>query len=203
MINKNSKKHRIRKNKKLQRQLLSKKQINDYSFNILKNLLTLVDFKEISIIHSFLPIRENKEVDTFLILSALKDLFSNLKFATPILQDSGEDFEHWTFSLETVFQLNKYLTPEPATKEQRVGLDQIDIILVPLLAFDLKGDRIGYGKGTYDKFLKGVNEHCLEIGLGLEICKVDLIPAEEHDMKLDAVITEKSTYIFSDKIRKS
>lgn len=71
----------------------------------------------------------------------------------------------------------------------------LDVIVVPLVAFDLEGNRIGMGGGYYDRFLKRYPK-AQKIGLAYEFQKVDEIPAEPHDIRLNAVVTEKQTYTF-------
>ena len=70
--------------------------------------------------------------------------------------------------------------------------EKIDVIIVPLLAFDEKRKRLGYGGGYYDRYLKDFKG--LKIGVGFEAQKNTDLPEEEHDIPLDIIITEKSAY---------
>lgn len=82
--------------------------------------------------------------------------------------------------------------PEPA-KKLAVPVEELDIIILPVVAFDINGNRIGYGKGYYDKFLAEFNNKqrkIIKIGLAFECQKFDSIPCESHDQKLDYIITE-------------
>jgi len=72
---------------------------------------------------------------------------------------------------------------------REVSLDKIDLILVPGVVFDESGNRIGHGMGYYDKLLKN-SKKALHIGLAFEMQIVDNIPAEEHDVKVDKIVTE-------------
>ena len=72
---------------------------------------------------------------------------------------------------------------------------QLDVVIVPLLAFDRQGNRIGMGGGYYDRFLKKYPA-ALKIGLAFELQKIENIPVEPHDVPLDAIITEDGTYTF-------
>ena len=84
---------------------------------------------------------------------------------------------------------------EPSDGEIFTGY--IDTVILPLIGFDKEGYRIGYGGGFYDAFIaKNSNRIGMKIGLAYECQKVDSIPKEEHDQKLDIVITEKNVYIF-------
>ena len=79
------------------------------------------------------------------------------------------------------------LEPIEATK---IDLKNIDLVLVPGIAFDIGGHRIGYGFGFYDKFLKKVPK-AIKIGLAFDFQVVDEIPHEEHDVPVDFIITEQ------------
>ncbi|MGC8767563.1 MAG: 5-formyltetrahydrofolate cyclo-ligase [Brevinematia bacterium] len=82
---------------------------------------------------------------------------------------------------------------EPNLSETFSG--EIDIVIVPLVAFDEKGYRIGYGGGFYDRFLKS-NKVKLKVGLAYEIQKVKNLQPDDFDEKLDIVITENNIYYF-------
>ncbi|MDR3259346.1 MAG: 5-formyltetrahydrofolate cyclo-ligase [Fusobacteriaceae bacterium] len=75
--------------------------------------------------------------------------------------------------------------------------DKIDMIIVPGIGFDKKGNRIGFGKGYYDKFLKNYKT-VLKIALAFEFQIINNIPTEEHDIKINKLISEKKLYHFSD-----
>jgi len=70
---------------------------------------------------------------------------------------------------------------------------QFDLVIVPLLGFDDKGNRLGRGKGWYDRFL-ALQPKALKVGVALEIQRVESIPVEVHDVALDVVFTEHATY---------
>ncbi|MDO4996223.1 MAG: 5-formyltetrahydrofolate cyclo-ligase [Bacilli bacterium] len=69
---------------------------------------------------------------------------------------------------------------------------KIDLMLVPLVVFDETCNRIGYGKGYYDRYLN--NKNINTIGIAYEEQKYSIIPQEEHDIKLDQIITDKKVY---------
>lgn len=86
-----------------------------------------------------------------------------------------------------------YEVPEPGEgAEAKVGPDSFDLVVVPGVAFDLKGSRIGYGKGYYDKFLKNVRSVIVALAYGFQVLSED-IPAEPHDMQVSAIVTERRT----------
>ncbi len=84
---------------------------------------------------------------------------------------------------------------EPEAEEVYTGT--IDLCIVPLVAFDDKGYRLGYGGGYYDRFLKEYESKIkLKLGLAYEKQKIEGIPAEEHDVTLDAICTENRIILF-------
>lgn len=89
------------------------------------------------------------------------------------------------------FILNKYNILEPDINNT-IEVDDFDVILVPIVAFDDKCNRLGHGKGYYDKFL--TNKKGLKIGLAYQIQKFEEIPTDLNDIKLDYIITENNTY---------
>lgn len=93
-------------------------------------------------------------------------------------------------------QVGAYGIMEPREYLQHiVPLKEAQIILVPLVAWDEQGYRIGHGKGYYDIALSGLVSS-FTVGLGLEVQKVIRIPVETHDIRLGAIVTEKRTLRF-------
>jgi 5-formyltetrahydrofolate cyclo-ligase len=85
---------------------------------------------------------------------------------------------------------------EPPEKEEIV-LKDIDVVVVPGVAFDRNGYRIGYGAGYYDNFLPKLKSDAKNIAVAFEMQLRDLIPVESHDVKMDMIITEQGIYTFS------
>ena len=93
-------------------------------------------------------------------------------------------------SLNNPFKINKYGIPEPAKGK----IVFPDILLVPLVAFDSKLNRIGYGKGYYDRILgrlKGKNKKMIAIGVAYSFQKCTYIPTNKYDFKLDYIFTDR------------
>ena len=92
-------------------------------------------------------------------------------------------------SLDGVFAINKYGIPEP--DDGRVVYP--DILLVPLVAFDKKLNRLGYGAGFYDRLIKSLKKrkNIITVGLAFDFQEVYLIPTSRHDQKLDYIVTNK------------
>lgn len=83
--------------------------------------------------------------------------------------------------------------PEPGREQLRpASVEDVELIVVPGVAFDLNGHRLGYGGGYYDRFLSGLAGRSIEkIGLAFELQLLPELPASAHDVKVDAIVTEE------------
>ena len=128
----------------------------------------------------------NYEIDAIKILENFERL--NFHISLPrIKKGSQMDFFDW--SSKDPLIINKYGIPEPISKTIRYP----DILLVPLVAYDKNLNRIGYGGGFYDRYIKKIKnkKKIITIGLAYSFQKVKKIPINKYDVKLDFVITEK------------
>tara|TARA_B100000795_G_scaffold158969_1_gene119467 strand:+ start:408 stop:953 length:546 start_codon:yes stop_codon:yes gene_type:complete len=164
------------------REKINKKNIK-IDFNKIINL-----FKEEKItkknIGGYYPI--NFEVDDLELLKKFEK--NNFKISLPIIKKNFQmDFYRWKFS--ELLKINKYGIPEPEAKI----LVYPDILLVPLVAFDKKLNRLGYGGGYYDRLIERLskNKKILKIGLALSEQKISKVPINKYDQRLDYIITNK------------
>lgn len=81
--------------------------------------------------------------------------------------------------------------PEPCQTGKDQSLEEVDLIVVPGVAFDLQGHRIGFGKGYYDRCLDQLSQHTTVVGLCHDFQLVDRIPAEGHDIRMQYIVTDK------------
>ncbi len=105
---------------------------------------------------------------------------------------------HYTIYPDTPLVENKLGIPEPLLQDQpQTALCSVKTVLVPLLAFDLQGHRVGYGGGYYDRFLADDVPHSRKIGLSLfgPVDSIDDVDAT--DVRLDACITPEQVYRFN------
>lgn len=185
----------LRKEALEQRLALSSKDywhLND----LLLNQIQKFDWSSISYLHLFLPIKEKKEVDTFEILSFFKHHFPQIKIIIPRCNFDNRSLEHVVFDYEhTVLVKSEQHIPEPLYGKI-IKEELIDVVLVPLLAFDKKGNRVGYGAGFYDRFLKKCSPQTLKIGLSLFGPILEEIEPDEYDVSLTHCITPNKTYTF-------
>ncbi len=160
------------------------------SQQICAKILTLPSYPDARKIAFYFAI--NGEVD----LSSLwQPCSQNKTYYFPVLSSSHLVFLPFTTS--TCLSKNKWGIPEPDLPlKEAIDAEAIEIMFLPLVAFDMNGTRLGMGGGYYDRTLKN-NTHTIRIGVAYEFQKQTYIPPAPWDQPLDAVITETSTYWFS------
>lgn len=156
-----------------------------------------IDWTKSNIVHVFLPIRKHNEVDTFSILNYFKLEHPKLKIVVPRTDFTNLSITNILYDHEyTILGRNKYDIPEPIHGKM-IRPELIDVVFVPLLAFDLKGNRAGYGKGFYDRFLSGCRSDVEKIGLSFFDPIEEISDVNEFDIPLDLCITPGKTWIFN------
>ena len=167
----------IRSKIKSERSALSSEEVKNLSNAITTNVLSLdlKDFNNVFIYRSF-----KNEVDTNRLISHF--LSQNKKLAYPVIKGDNMVAGAPKTSDESS---SKFGTVEPICYEE---LNEIDICFVPLIACDKNKNRLGFGKGYYDKFLS--THPCLKIGLCYDFQVVDNITAKPWDIPLDIIVTE-------------
>jgi len=168
---------------------------SEYS-NILYNFFfTSFDLSVLKVVHTFIPLEKNNEPDTWIIIDRIKREFPHIKISIPRI---GSDGNLENFYFEGIQQLkeNTWGILEPIQGIPTPS-EQIDLVLVPLLTFDLDGQRIGYGKGYYDRFLQMCRHDCKKVGLSFFDPTSLLIDANNYDVSLDSCITPARVINFS------
>lgn len=180
----------IRKQALKSRNSLNTSELRDLSNKISALLLKFnLSRKNIS---CFLPIKENKEVDT---IDLINKLCETNKIYVPVTDFINLDIHHIRYIPGDALKLNNYKIPEPVNQKDQVDSFQLDVFIIPLLASDIKGNRIGYGKGFYDRMLLSSNPNSLKIGLSF-FEPFDSIPSEPHDIPLTHLITPNRIFEF-------
>jgi 5-formyltetrahydrofolate cyclo-ligase len=143
--------------------------------------------------HLFLSMDNQKEVHTDVVLNILAGKDKEVVV-------SRSDFEscmmvHYLLTDNTKLALSSYGIPEPV-EGLEVPSVKIDVVFVPLLAFDGKGHRVGYGKGFYDRFLAECRQDIVKVGLSFFEAHKGDIPHNDTDIPLDFCITPDKVYRF-------
>jgi 5-formyltetrahydrofolate cyclo-ligase len=131
----------------------------------------------------FAPLPDEPEV-TVLIDEALK---SGRKVALPRFRPEGTDYEAAQIARHVELQPGRFGALEPGTGCPSISLNQLDLILVPGIAFDFTGRRLGRGKGFYDRLLAKVRGH--KCGVAVDVQIVSGLPEEPHDVRVDSILT--------------
>lgn len=184
-------KFELRKLYRNRRENLSLDTIQNKSLKISNNILQMKIWSFLYY-HLFLSITENKEVDTSYILTLLQGKDKNVIIPKTL---SKNILENYLLTDMTVFKKNKWNIPEPA---DGILIDEkhIEVVFIPLLAYDLKGNRVGYGKGFYDTFLKKCNPKTLKIGLSFFEPEQSITDISSDDIPLNYCVTPEKIYKF-------
>jgi 5-formyltetrahydrofolate cyclo-ligase len=186
------KKSELRKKYNKLRNELKQNQIEEYSEAIFNNLLQLDIWTKESF-HIFLTMKNKKEIDTSLIS---RELWKNNKLvSTSVSNFENNTLENYRYTISTKIEINSWGIPEPIEAEL-INDKEIDVVFIPLLAFDKRGYRVGYGKGFYDRFLANCKPDVIKIGISFFEVEEEIVDVHEADVKLDYCVTAKSTYDF-------
>jgi|SRR5690606_1476814 len=175
---------------KLKRKVLSSEKAHAISLGILSNLKTM-DIWKYSTFHIFIPILNQNEINTLPILEHLFEL--NKKVIVPKI--SGDQMLNCLIDEHTEFETGKFNVPEPETF-QLVDAKLIEVVFLPMMICDRKGNRIGYGGGFYDLFLNRCKKDVVKIGLNFfePIDRIDDV--FESDVPLNYCVTGEGIVSF-------
>jgi 5-formyltetrahydrofolate cyclo-ligase len=185
-------KKEIRKKYKDLRSLLSAEELEEKSLAIANQLQKLAIWQK-TYYHLFLSIKKQKEINTEYILQILAGKDKEIVI-------SKSDFKtgkmiHFLLTDNTKIVENDYGIPEPVDGLE-VPTTKIDVVFVPLLAFDIVGNRVGYGKGFYDRFLSECKPDTLKIGLSLFEAEETIADSTENDILLNYCVTPQKIVAF-------
>ncbi len=176
------------------RQTLTPEEHKIRSEKICNQAIEIIQASKFKYIHIFLPIDKFSEVDTQPIFDFL--IHSPDHFAATSKCDfNNGSLEHFVCDISTRFATNKYGIKEPING-QPIQEKELQLIFVPLISFDRKGMRIGYGGGFYDKFLNKCLSKCVKTGLALTPPLDNIDYSESYDIPLDNCLTHHALYNF-------
>ena len=178
----------------LQKRLaLTDQECEALSQQICDKFFSSIDLTHIKVIHTFLPIIKKNEPDTRLIIERLKKDFPHIKISIPKVV--GNTLVNYFLDADCVLTENVWGVREPSNGNLTEP-EEIDLVIVPLLAFDATGHRVGYGKGFYDRFLKTCRQDCMKVGISFFDCSAIEIDIDEHDFLLTKSITPATCFTF-------
>ncbi|GEO05710.1 5-formyltetrahydrofolate cyclo-ligase [Adhaeribacter aerolatus] len=169
--------------------------ISRKSRQIAANFFGHFSLEDIKAVHVFLPIRLKNEIDTWPIIRKLQAEYPHIQVIASVSDLQEFTLTHHWLLPETELVENKWGIPEPRGAEA-IPVEKIDMVLVPLLAFDQQGHRVGYGKGFYDRFLELCRPDTLKVGLSLEEPITAITDIHPGDTALDFALTPTHIYKF-------
>lgn len=179
-------KRTIRKASLSVRNSLSVSEVKQKSAKITAQLIEQSYFVDSHTIHIYASIKKNREVFTDHLINASLKL--GKKVVVPKMQKGGDLTHHAISSLDDL-SVNCWGVPEPENTFQQVHPDELSLVIVPMVAADLRKNRIGYGKGYYDRFLMQTKARRTGLCYNCTLSWIPL-PVDSNDQKMDQIITE-------------
>jgi 5-formyltetrahydrofolate cyclo-ligase len=183
-------KRELRKHFRALRRTISAGAHEEASRRIAERVRALPEFSDARTVHSYWPVSEQREVDVRPLLDDLVE--KSIRVILPVVLDFGPPtgsprLSHVEYRRGMKMKPNRWMILEPVDATP-ASTDEIDLIIVPALACDTKGTRLGHGLGYYDEFLSQTP--------GLRLCAcmdsfvVDTLPADPLDQRVDVIVTE-------------
>ena len=163
--------------------------------------LMLIQFQQLPIyipayVLAYHPFDICKEYDPALLLQYCKFKNPEVKICYPVIDKKQYEMQAvYTGEADDYLIKNKYGINEPDGGEP-IPPDLIGAVLVPLLAFDVNGNRVGYGKGYFDRFLATCRPQTIKIGCSFFEAEPEIADIDHHDIPLDYCITPLRSYTF-------
>ncbi|ADO84352.1 5-formyltetrahydrofolate cyclo-ligase [Ilyobacter polytropus] len=174
------------------RDQLSSAQKENLDKQILSNFTKSIFYKNAETIFIFVSF--GSEVNTHIIIEQAINDGKNV--CVPKINSKDKVME--VFKIESMDELKEgyYGILEPSEEKSKAAAEELDLVVVPGVGFDINGYRVGYGGGFYDKFFDGIDKEVSKVALGYNVQMVDEVPTEKHDKRISGLITESHTYIF-------
>lgn len=179
-------KEKLRQQLLSSRKAISREEFESNSEKIVSKLKEQPQFLEADTTHCYVSMNERREVDTHGLIK--EQLAKGKEVVVPVTNFNDGTFTNIKIPEFDVLKKNKWGVLEPEGGEH-IAIDEIELVIVPMVGGDEQCNRIGYGKGFYDRFLKEVS--CPAIGLLFEQNIIPTVPVEDFDIPLDKIITEQ------------
>lgn len=179
------------------RKELTRREIIDGSRRVASNFFSSFDLSEVRCIHVFLTLEDRGEVETGMIIERIWRAHPQITVVVPRVNRKEKKMECAVYDPMSRLVPNFWGIFEPL--DTRVIKESaVDIVLVPLLSFDKRGHRVGYGGGYYDKFLAFCRPDCLKIGVSLFEPVDEIEGIGEYDVHIDHCVTPEKVWGFQD-----
>ncbi|WP_165871359.1 5-formyltetrahydrofolate cyclo-ligase [Flaviaesturariibacter flavus] len=186
--------------KEIRKRYIKKRDELDPSWQLKADDLILIQFQTVDFpflerVMSFYSIPEKKEVNSFILTDYLHFRNPALTIAYPRMNAADNTMEAIGVAADTAFTDNEYGITEPVDGHL-IDPGDLDMVIVPLLAIDKQGHRVGYGKGYYDRFLARCSDDCIKVGLSYFEPEKVIEDTHQYDLPLDLCITPEQVYVF-------
>jgi len=169
------------------RMLLSASEIAERSVAIC-GLLARRDWQNVRFLHTFLPMENAREPDVLPFVRHVRKVHPSIKLVVGKADTVDFSMRHIRYGPTTELRKNKWGIPEPVGGEP-IEEQKLDAVLVPLLVSDRSGNRVGYGKGFYDRFLANCRKDCRKIGVSLFVpIETPIEDIDPYDIPLDELV---------------
>ena len=163
--------------------------------------LVLINFQKIPLpfidcVHTYIAADILNEIDTTHILKYLRFTNPGLTISVPKINNGNGELDHYIFHDDIIMAINSHGIAEPVQGEL-VNVADIDLVLTPLLAFDVNGYRVGYGRGFYDKFLAQCRYNVIKVGLSFFEPEEAIEDVGQYDIPLNYCVTPGGVFDFN------
>ena len=177
-----------------------KKSLSDEEARVKSREITELFFAQFNLqnvrnLHIFLSIPAASEIDTTCLIKRLWAEFRQIKTIVPRINRETDRLESVEYNSQSKLVTNSWGIREPS-ENKLVAPENIDLVIVPLLCFDRRGHRVGYGKGYYDKFLAECRPGCVKVGVSYFEPVDEISDIHGGDVKLDRVVTPEKVWKF-------
>lgn len=169
------------------RSLIPENEVCRLSSRIVSAIASLQIFEKSHSVAIYSPFRN--EADITALICAEKVFFF------PKIVEGSKKLDFYKTTSLCELKPGSYGILEPEISAEKSDIDKIDLFLVPGVAFSITGERLGYGGGYYDTTLKFASEDAFKIGIAYDDQITDCGFSDEHDIKMDMVVTEKNVYV--------
>ena len=165
------------------------------SSQIVERFLAHFDLSKINTLHCFIPIERFGEIDTRPLFQRVWSGFPGITTVVPRIDHETEELESLLYGPDTELARNRWQIGEPVHND-RVEPAEVDLVVVPLLCYDLAGHRVGYGKGYYDRFLTQCRSDCQKVGFSMFPPIDRITDAHDGDIRLNFTVTPTDVLSF-------
>lgn len=184
----------LRRDYKQRRKLLTAPEISSLNADLLKHLIEY-DWGGVRYMHTFLPIAGKNEPDMWSFITSMRVHYPHIKVVISRSEPRDCTMQHFLLTADVTLKKNVWGIVEPVDGE-RVDDTLLDVVLVPLLIADKAGNRVGYGKGFYDRFLAKCRPDCRKIGISVFTAVEKIDDVDLLDVPLDMLITPQGKTTF-------